>query len=136
MIAKRGLPQTVRLSEWLGLVRRETGELSCRKETYAESLANYSDPESCVGDGNGAGEALTGASAGWVLSREIAVLGCRGIEATPKATPGTPSWQGVSGPREVRDPMHAEKQLVGNREIPLTYCGCTEPRGVQVQCAW
>ena len=43
------------LNEGLGIVRRETGELSCRKETYAESLANCSDPESCAGVGNGAG---------------------------------------------------------------------------------
>ena len=26
--------------------------------------------------------------------------------------------------------------LHGNREVPLTYCGCTGLRGVQVQCAW
>ena len=55
---------TVRLMEGLGAVRRETGELSCRKETYVEGVANHSDPESCVGDGNGADEALTGARAG------------------------------------------------------------------------
>ena len=61
---QRDTPLVLSLSEGLGLVRRETGELSCRKETYAESLAIYSDPESCVGDGNGAGEALTGARAG------------------------------------------------------------------------
>ena len=54
----------LRLSEGLGIVRRETGELSCRKETYVEGLANHSGPESCVGDGNGAGEALTGVRAG------------------------------------------------------------------------
>jgi hypothetical protein len=54
----------LRLSEGLGVVRRETGELSCRKETYVEGIAIHSDPESCVGDGNGADEALTGARAG------------------------------------------------------------------------
>src|SRR2546421_212210 len=36
-----------------------------------KGLANHSGPESCVGWSNPEGEALTGESAGWVLSREI-----------------------------------------------------------------
>ena len=40
------------------------------KESYAESLANYSGPESCAGTREGEGEALTGVRVGWVLSRE------------------------------------------------------------------
>src|SRR6266853_5588497 len=36
-----------------------------------KGLANRNDPESCVGWSNPRGEALTGESAGWVLSREI-----------------------------------------------------------------
>lgn len=41
------------------------------KEPYGEGLATHTDPESCVGVREGAGEALTGAHVGWVLSREI-----------------------------------------------------------------
>ena len=41
------------------------------KESYVEGLANHGGPESCVCSGNAVGEALTGESVGWVLSREI-----------------------------------------------------------------
>src|SRR5882724_11267446 len=40
------------------------------KESYVKGLANHNGPESCVGWSNPRGEALTGESAGWVLSRE------------------------------------------------------------------
>lgn len=40
------------------------------KESYTEDLANHGDPESCAGTRKGAGEALTGACVGRVLSRE------------------------------------------------------------------
>src|SRR5260370_24830044 len=41
------------------------------KESYVKGLANRNGPESCVVWSNPWGEALTGESAGWVLSREI-----------------------------------------------------------------
>ena len=41
------------------------------KEPYTEEVANHGDPESCAGVRESAGEALTGARAGWALSREI-----------------------------------------------------------------
>ena len=41
------------------------------KEPHIEGVATHDDPESCVGDRKVDGEALTGAHAGWVLSREI-----------------------------------------------------------------
>jgi len=41
------------------------------KEPHTEGVANHGDPESCVCVREGAGEALTGARAGEVLSREI-----------------------------------------------------------------
>ena len=40
------------------------------KELYAEGLATSGDPESCVCSREAVGEALTGAGAGRVLSRE------------------------------------------------------------------
>jgi len=41
------------------------------KESYGESLASHTNPESCVAARKGVSEALTGAHAGRVLSREI-----------------------------------------------------------------
>ena len=41
------------------------------KVSNVKGLANRDDPESCDGWGDPPGEALTGESAGWVLSREI-----------------------------------------------------------------
>jgi len=41
------------------------------KESHAEGPASHGDPESCDGSRKGAGEALTGAHTGGVLSREI-----------------------------------------------------------------
>ena len=41
------------------------------KVSNVKGLANRDGPESCGGARKGDGEALTGESAGWVLSREI-----------------------------------------------------------------
>ncbi len=40
------------------------------KEPYGKGLVTHTDPESCAGRGNMAGEALTGAHAGRVFSSE------------------------------------------------------------------
>ena len=40
------------------------------KVSNVKGLANHDDPESCGGTRKDVGEALTGESAGWVLSRE------------------------------------------------------------------
>ncbi len=48
------------------------------KEPRGESLANYADLESCAGGGgDAAGEELTEARAGRLLSREIPLFGRR-----------------------------------------------------------
>ena len=41
------------------------------KVSNVKGLANHNGPESCVAWGDSLGEALTGESAGWVLSREM-----------------------------------------------------------------
>ena len=41
------------------------------RESYRKGVANHPDPESCGVDRKGGAEALTGARAGEVLSREI-----------------------------------------------------------------
>ena len=50
------------------------------KEPYGEGRASHTGPESCAGPREGAGEALTGARAGWVLSHEIPGI-LRGADA-------------------------------------------------------
>src|SRR5262249_43415594 len=50
------------------------GELRM-KESYGKDPASHPDPESCVGDRKGAGEALTGAHAGQPSSCEIRCSG-------------------------------------------------------------
>ena len=45
------------------------------QEPHKKGLANHLDPESCAGDREVAGEALTGAHAGQPLSSEITLSG-------------------------------------------------------------
>lgn len=57
------------------------------KESDTEGVANHGDPESCEFGREAGGEALTGACAGTVLSREIGVTsGCRRCPGKRKAT--------------------------------------------------
>ena len=100
--------------------RRETGGVQRMKEPYAEGLATHGDPESCAGSREAAGEALTGAHAGRVLSRvssyivvrsadAVEIVGrqhwlCRNREVWPdSARSETPSTHGINshGSREV-----------------------------------
>ena len=77
---------------------------------YDEGLASHIGPESCVGDREGAGEALTGESAGRVLSRESEFAsGCRRSHLVRKATRAIPSAQGMDRPCVVEDPARARK---------------------------
>jgi hypothetical protein len=56
------------------------------KEPHRKGVANRSNPESCAGGGNIAGEALTGAHAGQPLSSEISSPACRPCCDMGKAT--------------------------------------------------
>jgi hypothetical protein len=56
------------------------------KEPDGKGLANRSNPESCAGGGNIAGEALTGAHAGQPSSSEIISPVCRPCSDRGKAT--------------------------------------------------
>ena len=51
------------------------------KESYGEDLASHTDPESCTVARKDGREALTGACAGELLSREITMV--RGADALP-----------------------------------------------------
>src|SRR5229473_8399499 len=89
------------------------------KVSNVKGLANRDDPESCGGARKSGGEALTGESAGWVLSREIS-SGCRPCRRKGKATTDVPPWRGALVSREVRDPKHARKQPAREPGDPAT----------------
>jgi hypothetical protein len=89
------------------------------KESYAEGLATHSGPESCVAVRKGSGEALTGARAGRVFSRESESL--RGVDAVRRS--GRPH-PGRRYRETLRDPARSETPCTygntsrENREIP------------------
>ena len=80
------------------------------KVPYDEGIASHIGPESCAGDRKGASEALTGESAGRVLSRERRYAsGCRRCQQSRKALREVPITRGTFWPRVVEDPAHAWK---------------------------
>jgi hypothetical protein len=86
------------------------------KEPYTEEVATHGGPESCVDVREGIGEALTGARAGEVWSREIIPPGRRrgsglGRQHDQVRYPRVPGRS-----RAVRDPLHA-------REAPCARTG-------------
>ena len=102
-------------------MRRETGMELRMKESYVEGLATHGDPESCVRIRKGAGEALTGAHVGEVLSREIKFH--RGADAVKRC--GRQYRRGRYG-ESPGDPARSEtlcmrgNSMRGNREIPVS----------------
>ena len=88
------------------------------KVSNVKGLANHNDPESCGGARKGDGEALTGESAGWVLSREIRTvrdadpLGDRG-RPQPMIRFGKERWY----PARSEAPGMYGSNLRENREI-------------------
>ena len=89
------------------------------KESYGKDPASHPDPESCVGDRKGAGEALTGAHAGQPSSCEIR---CSGVPMRFSDAEGHTEG-GVIG-KPLSDPAQSETLCMrgnsphGKREIP------------------
>ena len=89
-----------------------------------EGLATHDDPESCGRGRKDAPEALTGAHAGRVLSREIDFQSqVPRLFPESKATPAAPPWQGAAGPGAVGDPEHAWKHSAREPGDPATAHG-------------
>jgi RNA-directed DNA polymerase len=94
------------------------------REPYGEDPASRPDPESCVRTGNGAGEALTGAHVGPVLSCEIRPSGV----PTPLSYAEGNTVGGVTG-KPPSDPAQSETLRMrgnsshGKREIPRVPAG-------------
>ena len=107
------------------------------KESYAEDLANSSGPESCTGNREGAGEALTGVRVGWVLSREITPR-CESIGTDWGAEVLRPHrrqhcvrryGEEHVGPARSETSCMRGNILHGNREIPPTAAAARESLG-------
>jgi len=78
--------------------------------SYDEGLASHIGPESCVYGRKAVHEALTGESAGQVLSHESRLTpGCRRRQDVRKATWNFSQSQEGFRPRVVVDPVHARK---------------------------
>lgn len=98
------------------------------KESYGEGVASHTDPESCVGFRQRGGEALTGARAGRVLSREIYEL--QGADAMPTVegnTAGSLS-RDLRRPCAVKDPEHVRNHLAREPGDPTTAWGSSPGR--------
>jgi hypothetical protein len=96
------------------------------KESYGEGVATHTGPESCAGGGNSVGEALTGARAGWPLSREIhapvrehrVVRGADAVEEGGRRTPGRRQREAPRDPARSKTPGTHGNTSHGNRESP------------------
>ena len=93
--------RTPRMNSIMGKRRDETGLEEGTRELYVEGLATHGDPESCVDDPRGRGEALTGARAGRAMEPRNEVIGVPTLSMRWKATSLTAVSRGVSGPRAV-----------------------------------
>jgi hypothetical protein len=88
------------------------------KVSNVKGLANRDDPESCGGARKNAVEALTGESAGWVLSREMPLI----RDADPVGERGRPQstirfGEGCWYPARSETPGMHGSNLRENREI-------------------
>jgi hypothetical protein len=93
------------------------------RKSYSEGLANHTDPESCGYVGNDISEALTGAHAGWVLSRESFTLQVWSADAVRSAG------------RQHRMPRYGKRHLDSTRsETPRTY-GNSLYRNWEIPCS-
>src|SRR6266566_9660583 len=90
------------------------------KESYGEGLANRTDPESCGAAREGSVEALTGARAGRVFSRERTSL--RGADAVRR-----------SGRRHLSHRYREMRRDPARSETPCTY-GNTSHENREILC--
>ena len=87
------------------------------RESYVKGLANHDGPESCVEWGDPLGEALTGESAGWVLSREKPVRDADPVGVRGRPQPGFRIGKERWYPARSETPGMHGSNLRENREI-------------------
>ena len=96
------------------------------KESYGEGVATHTGPESCVGGGNSAGEALKGVRAGWPSSREIhapmrehwVLRGADAVEVGGRPYPTRRQREARRDPARSETPGRHGYTSHGNRAIP------------------
>ena len=89
------------------------------KESYAEGLATYGGPESCVAVREGRGEALTGVRAGRVSSRESCFLrGANAVRRSGRPHPVRRYRETLRDPARSQTPGTYGNTSRENREIP------------------
>jgi hypothetical protein len=89
------------------------------KESYREGEASHPDPESCAGNGNIPGEALTGAHTGQLWSSEITPPACRPASLQGKAIPGSPpDREATQDAAESKNLRMCGNSMHENRETP------------------
>ena len=89
------------------------------KESYVEGVAAHNGPESCGVTREGAGEALTGALASWVWSREMfTVQGADAVEKSGRPHGAHRHGEVRVGPARSETPGTRGHHPHGNREIP------------------
>lgn len=89
------------------------------KEPYIEGVATHDDPESCAAIREGGGEALTGAHAGSVLSRENRQPRApTSLSVTEGSTDRGRYRESPAGPARSKIRSTCETSLRENREIP------------------
>ena len=99
--------------------RREAGGWMRMKESYVEGVAAHNGPESCGVAREGGVEALTGETAGWVLSREMLnVRGADAVEKSGRQHGGHRHGEVHAGPARSETPCTPGHHPHGNREVP------------------
>ncbi len=88
------------------------------KESHVEGLATHSDPESCVAVREGSGEALTGARAGRVFSRESFLRGADAVRRSGRSYPVRRYRETLLDPARSETPCTYGNTSRENREIP------------------
>ena len=88
------------------------------KEPHVEGVADHDGPESCADAREGGGEALTGETAGWVLSREMfALQGADAVEISGRPHDTHRHGEVRVGPARSETPGTRGHHPHGNREI-------------------
>ena len=94
------------------------------KVPYIEGLANRNDPESCVCTRKGAGEALTGESAGMVLSLEkLLIQGADVLDGSGRQHRQERQREYLSDPAWSKTHCMHGSSMHGNREVPWSSAG-------------
>jgi hypothetical protein len=108
------------------------------KASYDEGLANHIGPESCADNGNITGEALTGESAGWVLSpvRDInpsadALQVCRRQHPIDRFGEGYESSAGSETPGMHGNSLHGNREALHPTSVDCTGVRMENPRGAR-----